>query len=329
MALESIVALTGDVPPLTTPPANPVVPTLTLTPPTNPPTNPPTDPGPGTGPTGVGPVGGVGDGTAPSEPPPQVDLGGGTADPGGLPDEPTDPDNPYPDNPYPGDDPGYDAGDDDGCGSENDTGPGDAPVPDEDPGSIGEGHGSPISRPLELCPSPLAEGHARSEAELNVGQKSAQMGYTETVLNITFLISTSAVSIVFTFFLQKLQTLVISLLLGLILLLELSPHLSKIFSTSRTSATSGPERRISTFVVARSRAGLKSVPVGFIVLDELDEMTQENVELALERADGQVKKVGLDDFDGHDRQLRDQLPLQSQQPESLFLQVPLLLSARS
>jgi len=35
---------------------------------------------------------------------------------------------------------------------------------------------------------------------------------------------------------------------------------------------------------------LKSVPVGLLILDELDEMTQKNIPLALERTAGQLEK---------------------------------------
>ena len=44
---------------------------------------------------------------------------------------------------------------------------------------------------------------------------------------------------------------------------------------------------------SKSRSGLKSIPVGFIVLDEVDEMDQDNIPLALERTAGQVEKQVL------------------------------------
>jgi phage terminase large subunit GpA-like protein len=147
-----------------------------------------------------------------------------------------------------------------------------------------------------------------SEAELNVGQKSAQMGYTETVLNITFYnIDVRNIDCLYVLPAKTPDASDFSAA-RFDPALELSPHLSKIFSEVKNV---GHKRAGTTNLYirgSRSRAGLKSVPVGFIVLDELDEMTQENVRWLLkERRSGQL--VGLDDFDGHDRQLRDQLPL--------------------
>jgi hypothetical protein len=129
-----------------------------------------------------------------------------------------------------------------------------------------------------------------SDAELNVGQKSAQMGYTETVLNRTFYnIDVRGIDCLYILPAKTPDASDFSAA-RFDPALELSPHLAGIFSEVKNI---GHKRAGTTNLYirgSRSRAGLKSVPVGFIVLDELDEMTQENIPLALERTAGQVEK---------------------------------------
>jgi Fe2+ or Zn2+ uptake regulation protein len=128
-----------------------------------------------------------------------------------------------------------------------------------------------------------------STAELNIGQKSAQAGYTETVLNRTFFnIDVKGVDCLYVLPAKTPDASDFSAA-RFDPALELSAHLSKMFSDVKNV---GHKRAGTTNLYirgSRSRAGLKSVPVGFIVLDELDEMTQENIPLALERASGQVE----------------------------------------
>lgn len=130
-----------------------------------------------------------------------------------------------------------------------------------------------------------------STAERNVGQKSAQMGYTETALNIVF---------------YSIDVLRIDCLYVLPAktpdasdfsaarfdpALELSTHLENLFSDVKNI---GHKRAGTTNLYirgSRSRAGLKSVPVGRIILDEIDEMNQDNIPLAWERMAGQTEKM--------------------------------------
>lgn len=130
-----------------------------------------------------------------------------------------------------------------------------------------------------------------SEAEFNVGQKSAQMGFTETALNITFYnIDIKGVNCLYVlptktpdagdFSASRFDA-----------ALELCPHLQNMFSDVKNV---GHKRagNANLFVRgSRSRAGLKSIPVAFVVLDEVDEMDQDNIPLALERSAGQVEKA--------------------------------------
>lgn len=150
--------------------------------------------------------------------------------------------------------------------------------------------GRPYPGPWSFEHHPWLREMHDSEAELNVGQKSAQMGYTETVLNRTFYnIDVKGIHCLYVLPAKTPDASDFSAA-RFDPALELSPHLANIFSEVKNI---GHKRAGDTNLYirgSRARAGLKSVPVGFIVLDELDEMTQENIPLALERASGQVEK---------------------------------------
>lgn len=136
---------------------------------------------------------------------------------------------------------------------------------------------------------PWQRGMHDSDAPLNVGQKSAQAGYTETVLNRTFyMIDVKGVDCLYVlpsstpdasdFSASRFDA-----------ALELSPHLTNMFSDVKNI---GHKRAGSSNLYirgSRSRSQLKSIPVGFIVLDELDEMEQDNIPLALQRTAGQFE----------------------------------------
>ena len=127
-----------------------------------------------------------------------------------------------------------------------------------------------------------------STAQLNVGQKSAQMGYTETVLNRTFFkLDIERVDCLYVLPTKTPDASDFSAA-RFDPALELSPHLAKLFSEVKNI---GHKRAGTTNLYIRgskSRAGLKSIPVGFLVLDEVDEMEQDNVPLAMERQSGQM-----------------------------------------
>jgi hypothetical protein len=129
-----------------------------------------------------------------------------------------------------------------------------------------------------------------SEEPMCIGQKAAQMAFTEVCLNRTF----------FKLDIRKCSS-------GYILpaknpdasdfsasrfdgALECSPYLQKLFSDVKNV---GHKRAgsVSLYIRgSRSRGGLKSFPAGFLVFDELDEMVQENLPLAFERQSGQLEK---------------------------------------
>lgn len=136
---------------------------------------------------------------------------------------------------------------------------------------------------------PWSKGMHDCEAEMMVGQKAAQVSYTETALNKVFkaidIDGTSAMYILPSsneagdFSSSRFDP-----------ALELSPHLSNLFSDVKNI---GHKRAgyASLYVRgSRSRSQLKSVPVGIVILDELDEFKQENVAMIFERMSGQETK---------------------------------------
>lgn len=70
--------------------------------------------------------------------------------------------------------------------------------------------------------------------------------------------------------------------------IDLSPHLQNLFSKIKNIG----HKRAGTVNLyirgAKSKKGLKSIPVGFTVFDEVDEMEQKNIPLAMERMSGQM-----------------------------------------
>jgi hypothetical protein len=129
-----------------------------------------------------------------------------------------------------------------------------------------------------------------SDAGLNVGQKSAQMGYTETMLNRAFYsmdirgtdvlyVLPSRTPDASDFSASRFDPAI-----------ENSPHLTRMFSDTKNV---GHKRAGSANLFirgGRARGGLKSIPVGLLVLDEADEMPKKNIPLAFERLSGQLKK---------------------------------------
>lgn len=127
-----------------------------------------------------------------------------------------------------------------------------------------------------------------SEAEINIGQKSAQMGFTEAVLNLTFYhIDVKRVDCLYVLP-SKVPDATDFSSGRFDRALELSPHLGAIFSDVQNVGHKRAGTANMYIRGSRSRAQLKSIPIGFLVLDEVDEMDQENIPLAMERVSGQV-----------------------------------------
>jgi hypothetical protein len=128
------------------------------------------------------------------------------------------------------------------------------------------------------------------DAEIMVGQKGAQLAYSETALNKVFFgIDIKGVSCLYVlpsatpdasnFSTSRFDP-----------ALESSPHLQGLFSDVKNI---GHKRAGSANLFvrgSRSRSQLKSVPVGLAIIDEVDEMDQKNIPLVWERMSGQMEK---------------------------------------
>ena len=155
--------------------------------------------------------------------------------------------------------------------------------------------GPPVPGKWTPEPAPWTEAMHDSEAPINVGQKSSQMGFTETVLNITlFRIDIKNESCLYILPTKTPDASEFSAA-RFDAALELSPHISNLFSDVKNV---GHKRAGTANLYLRgsnSRSALKSIPVVFIVFDELDEMNQDNIPLAEERtafqAEPQIWKI--------------------------------------
>jgi hypothetical protein len=150
--------------------------------------------------------------------------------------------------------------------------------------------GMPFPGPWRFVHHPWLREMHDSNAQSNVGQKAAQMGYTETMLNLTFYnidilrrdclyVLPAKTPDATDFSASRFGP-----------ALELSDYLSSLFSDVQNI---GHKRAGAVNLYIRgskSRSGLKSVPAGFLVMDELDEFEQENIPLAEERQSGQVSR---------------------------------------
>lgn len=126
--------------------------------------------------------------------------------------------------------------------------------------------------------------------ELIVGQKCAQVGFSEAALNRAFY----AIDILGESVLYVLPTMTPDAkdfsAARFDPALEMSKHLNDMFSDTKNI---GHKRAGSASLYVRGskkRSHLKSLPTGVVHLDELDEMEEANVALALERPAGQTNK---------------------------------------
>lgn len=125
-----------------------------------------------------------------------------------------------------------------------------------------------------------------SDSYTIVGQKSAQMGYTEWALNKTFYkMDVEGLSVLYVlpterdasdFSASRFDRAV-----------EASPHLSAFFSDVKNVAHKRSASSSLYVRGSRSRSQLKSIDTAMIIFDELDEMYQDNIALALARQFGQ------------------------------------------
>ena len=147
--------------------------------------------------------------------------------------------------------------------------------------------GQPFPGAWTPRPAPWTLGMHDSEAPLNVGQKGAQLGFSETVLDITFYkIDIERVDCLYALP-NKMPDASEFSSARFDAALELSTHLNDLFSNVKNV---GHKRAGSANLYvcgSNSRSAFKSKPVGLMVFDELDEMNLANVILAEERTSGQ------------------------------------------
>ena len=153
--------------------------------------------------------------------------------------------------------------------------------------------GPPIPGPWTCKYHPWVKEIQDDTSELKIGQKAAQMGYSEVALNTSFkFLDIDGVNVLYVlptktpdasdFSTSRFDP-----------ALELSPHLSKLFTDVKNI---GHKRAGSANLFirgSRSRAQLKSIPVGIALVDELDEMVQENIPMIFERMSGQLFKMAF------------------------------------
>lgn len=150
--------------------------------------------------------------------------------------------------------------------------------------------GKPYPGPWNFKHHPWTREIHDCDANVIVGQKAAQVGFTEYCLNKSFYgIDVEGTSVLYIlpsegdasdFSTGRFDP-----------ALELAPHLANIFSDVKNI---GHKRAGSASLYvrgSRSRSKLKSLPVGLIIFDELDEMNQENISLATERTSGQTQQT--------------------------------------
>ena len=128
-----------------------------------------------------------------------------------------------------------------------------------------------------------------STATRNVGQKSAQMGYTELILNWTFFkndIKKQSVLYVLPtddnagdFSSTRFDPAI-----------ESSEHLTAMYSDTKNKGLKRAGMAALYIRGSRAKNKLISIPVGNIAIDELDQMVQSHIELIWERMSGQFEK---------------------------------------
>ncbi len=127
------------------------------------------------------------------------------------------------------------------------------------------------------------------EAQTVIGMKGAQLGFTELCLNMVFykmdIEGTSCLYLLP----SKTPDAAEFSSSRFDVALELSPHLQNMFSEVKNVSLKRAGKASLFVRGTQSKAGLRSLPVGFIVLDERSAMNQEHVPLALQRTKGQDK----------------------------------------
>jgi hypothetical protein len=150
--------------------------------------------------------------------------------------------------------------------------------------------GKPIPGPWRFKHHPWLREMHDCKDEFIVGQKSAQMGYSETALNrALFANDVRGASVLYilptmspdakNFSAARFDP-----------ALEMSPYLAKLYSDIKNVGHKRAGNASLYVRGSRKRSHLKSVPAGDVIIDEMDEMDESNIALALERPAGQIDK---------------------------------------
>lgn len=149
------------------------------------------------------------------------------------------------------------------------------------------GSDSPFPGPWTFKHHPWLHKPHVSRAEMQIDKKAAQMGFSEKNLNKTFYImDIEGASVLYILPNTKPDAADFSAA-RFDPAVEESPRLTSLFTNIKNT---GLKRAGSASLYvrgSRSRAGLKSIPVRYIIIDEMDEMDVKKVALAFERASGQ------------------------------------------
>ena len=135
---------------------------------------------------------------------------------------------------------------------------------------------------------PWARHMHDSDCPFNVGMKSAQMAYSETMINRTFFsMDIKGLNCLYALPNLKPDASVFSAS-RFDSALELSEHLRSMFSNVKNVDHKRAGAANLWIRGSKSRIGFKSIDPSLVVLDEVDEMDQDNIQLALHRTDGQM-----------------------------------------
>lgn len=126
-----------------------------------------------------------------------------------------------------------------------------------------------------------------SKADVNIGQKAAQMGFTETMLNLTFFAIDVLRQDVAYILPNKNPDAADFSKARFDSALSLSEHLTKLFSDTNNVGHKQAGNCNLYVRGSQSRIAFKSIATPKMFFDEVDEMNQENLPLALSRGDGQ------------------------------------------
>ncbi len=128
-----------------------------------------------------------------------------------------------------------------------------------------------------------------SQAGFNTAMKAAQMGITEVAINIAFyMIDVRKKDVLYVLPTEKNASDFAKGRFNVALLY--SPYLKQIFTDTNTIALKQAGGVTLYIRGSRGDSNLKSVPVSTLILDELDEMDQKQIWLALERLSGHLEK---------------------------------------